>query len=141
MISSASGLATRLDRCVFVTLAERGIVGLGANGEVEHIPSLPLRGPIDVVAPATRSPRTWPQPWPRVHRDVRPSRSPRSPRHTSSTSSEPPEPPASRTSPGCSTSSQGHAMWRKVLARADEKDPLTPCDRRIKYPAQASPRC
>jgi rfaE bifunctional protein kinase chain/domain len=49
VISSASGLATRLNRCVFVTLAERGIVGLGANGEVEHIPSLPLRGPIDVV--------------------------------------------------------------------------------------------
>jgi bifunctional ADP-heptose synthase (sugar kinase/adenylyltransferase) len=49
VISRASGLAARLGRSVFVTLAERGIVGLSSNGEVEHVPALPLRGPIDVV--------------------------------------------------------------------------------------------
>jgi rfaE bifunctional protein kinase chain/domain len=34
---------------VFVTLAERGIVGALASGQTAHAQSLPLRGPIDVV--------------------------------------------------------------------------------------------
>jgi rfaE bifunctional protein kinase chain/domain len=33
----------------FVTLAERGIVGASPSGEIEHVPSLPVRGPIDIV--------------------------------------------------------------------------------------------
>lgn len=46
---SASALARQNGRSVFVTLAERGIVGTNADGEVEHVPALPLRGPIDIV--------------------------------------------------------------------------------------------
>jgi len=34
---------------VFVTLAERGILGALPDGEVEHVPALPVRGPIDIV--------------------------------------------------------------------------------------------
>lgn len=47
--SSAQGLARRNGRPVFVTLAEQGIVAAGADGELQHIPALPLRGPIDIV--------------------------------------------------------------------------------------------
>ncbi len=42
-------LAEKNGRTVFVTMAERGLVGAAPSGEVEHVPSLPLRGPIDVV--------------------------------------------------------------------------------------------
>ena len=45
----ARALALRNHRSVFVTLAERGVVGAGADGTVEHVPALPLRGEIDVV--------------------------------------------------------------------------------------------
>jgi len=45
----AGDLATKNGRTVFVTMAERGLVGAMATGEVEHVPSIPLRGPIDVV--------------------------------------------------------------------------------------------
>ena len=38
-----------IGRPVFVTLAEQGIVGAAADGLVEHVPALPLRGPIDIV--------------------------------------------------------------------------------------------
>ena len=48
-IRAASALACGIKREVFVTLAERGIVGAGPNGEVEHVPCLPLRGEIDIV--------------------------------------------------------------------------------------------
>jgi len=41
--------ARKQGRRVFVTLAERGIVGAWPDGGVEHVPALPLRGPIDVV--------------------------------------------------------------------------------------------
>jgi bifunctional ADP-heptose synthase (sugar kinase/adenylyltransferase) len=34
---------------VFVTLAERGIVGATPDGKAEHVPALSLRGPIDIV--------------------------------------------------------------------------------------------
>lgn len=46
---AAADLARRNGRSVFVTLAERGIVGAAAGGEVEHVPALPLRGEIDIV--------------------------------------------------------------------------------------------
>ena len=46
---AAVELAERTGRWVFVTLAERGLVGAGAGGEVEHLAALPLRGPIDIV--------------------------------------------------------------------------------------------
>ncbi len=42
-------LAARNRRPVFVTMAERGLVGAMPDGAVEHVPALPLRGPIDVV--------------------------------------------------------------------------------------------
>ncbi|QEH34472.1 Bifunctional protein HldE [Aquisphaera giovannonii] len=47
--SIAATLAARNRRPVFVTLAERGIVAAGPDGETEHVPALPVRGPIDVV--------------------------------------------------------------------------------------------
>ncbi|HWW00867.1 MAG TPA: PfkB family carbohydrate kinase [Candidatus Acidoferrum sp.] len=46
---TAAALAQHNHRSVFVTLAERGILGATAAGEVEHVASLPVRGPIDVV--------------------------------------------------------------------------------------------
>ncbi len=46
---AASELARRNQRSVFVTLADRGLVGASAAGEIAHVPALPLRGPIDVV--------------------------------------------------------------------------------------------
>lgn len=45
----AGALAERNRQSVFVTLAERGIVGAAPEGTVEHAPSLPLRGEIDIV--------------------------------------------------------------------------------------------
>lgn len=45
----ASSLAREQGRPVFVTLAERGMLGAKPDGEVEHVPALPLRGPIDIV--------------------------------------------------------------------------------------------
>lgn len=45
----AGELARRTGQPVFVTLAERGIVGSGAGGATEHVPALPVRGPIDIV--------------------------------------------------------------------------------------------
>ncbi|HEX3799998.1 MAG TPA: PfkB family carbohydrate kinase [Verrucomicrobiae bacterium] len=46
---SASFLARQRDRLMFVTLAERGMIAAMPDGHVEHLPSLPLRGPIDIV--------------------------------------------------------------------------------------------
>ena len=45
----AAGLAIERRRKIFVTLAERGILGATPKGEVEHLPALPVRGPIDIV--------------------------------------------------------------------------------------------
>lgn len=42
-------LARRQARHVFVTMAELGILGASPTGECEQVPSLPLRGPIDIV--------------------------------------------------------------------------------------------
>jgi rfaE bifunctional protein kinase chain/domain len=46
---AAARLAAQNDRAVFVTIAERGLVGAMPGGQVEHVPALPLRGPIDIV--------------------------------------------------------------------------------------------
>lgn len=45
----AATLARKQGRGVFVTLSERGILGASPDGSVEHVPSLPIRGPIDIV--------------------------------------------------------------------------------------------
>jgi len=42
-------LARKQGRRVFVTLSERGILGASPTGEAEHVPALPVRGPIDIV--------------------------------------------------------------------------------------------
>ncbi len=47
--AAAQQLAHRNGRTVFVTLSELGILGATPQGEVEHVPCLPLRGPIDIV--------------------------------------------------------------------------------------------
>jgi bifunctional ADP-heptose synthase (sugar kinase/adenylyltransferase) len=47
--AAAAELAARNGRPVFVTLAERGIVGALPDGQTDYIPSLPLRGEIDIV--------------------------------------------------------------------------------------------
>jgi len=46
---TAGVLARKNGQSVFITLAERGIIGASARGEVEHVPAFPLRGEIDVV--------------------------------------------------------------------------------------------
>lgn len=46
---SASELARDRKRSVFVTLAERGVVSASADGCIEHVPSFPVRGEIDIV--------------------------------------------------------------------------------------------
>lgn len=46
---AAAELAGRTNRTVFVTLAQRGIVGAAPSVPAEHVPALPTRGPIDVV--------------------------------------------------------------------------------------------
>jgi rfaE bifunctional protein kinase chain/domain len=47
--TAATFLASRNGRNVFVTLADRGILGATATGQVEYVPALPVRGEIDVV--------------------------------------------------------------------------------------------
>lgn len=47
--AAALTLAGRNARPVFVTMAERGILGALPDGTVEHVVALPLRGEIDVV--------------------------------------------------------------------------------------------
>ncbi len=42
-------LARELGRMVFITLAERGILGASPDGAAEHLPALPVRGEIDIV--------------------------------------------------------------------------------------------
>lgn len=45
----AAGLAARIGRPVFITLAERGIVGAVPGRAPVHVSAYPVRGPIDVV--------------------------------------------------------------------------------------------
>jgi rfaE bifunctional protein kinase chain/domain len=47
--AAVARLAKHNRRPVFVTLAEQGLVGAEADGTVEQVPALPLRGPIDIV--------------------------------------------------------------------------------------------
>lgn len=47
--AQAAELATRNGQPVFVTLAEQGIVGAAPGRPARHIPSYPVRGPIDIV--------------------------------------------------------------------------------------------
>ena len=49
VVSAARSMAMASGRPVFVTLAERGMVGASAEGAVAHVPAHPVRGPIDVV--------------------------------------------------------------------------------------------
>jgi rfaE bifunctional protein kinase chain/domain len=46
---AATDLANTNHRAVFVTLAERGMVGAAPGGQVEHLPALRVRGEIDIV--------------------------------------------------------------------------------------------
>jgi rfaE bifunctional protein kinase chain/domain len=46
---TAVALARAQGQRVFVTLAERGVLGASPQGEVEHVPALPVRGEIDIV--------------------------------------------------------------------------------------------
>jgi rfaE bifunctional protein kinase chain/domain len=46
---TAASLARANSRPVFVTLAERGIIGADPAGHVNHIPSFPVRAEIDIV--------------------------------------------------------------------------------------------
>jgi rfaE bifunctional protein kinase chain/domain len=46
---AAAELARQKNKPVFVTMAERGMVGASPAGEIETVPSHPLRGAIDVV--------------------------------------------------------------------------------------------
>jgi rfaE bifunctional protein kinase chain/domain len=45
----ARSVARRHGRSVFVTLAERGLLGATEAGQVAHVPALPVRGEIDIV--------------------------------------------------------------------------------------------
>ena len=47
--SGAERLARASGRAVFVTLAERGMVGAAPGAPAEHAPALPVRGSIDIV--------------------------------------------------------------------------------------------
>jgi len=47
--AEAAKLAKQNGQPVFITLAERGIVGALPDGRTQHAPSLPVRGEIDVV--------------------------------------------------------------------------------------------
>lgn len=47
--NAATRLAKQIGRTVFVTMAERGLVGALPDGRSEHVPALALRGTIDVV--------------------------------------------------------------------------------------------
>jgi rfaE bifunctional protein kinase chain/domain len=49
IMNTARELARRNARAVFVTLAERGMVGATPDGLAEHVPAFPVRGEIDVV--------------------------------------------------------------------------------------------
>lgn len=49
VMATAAELAGRTARPVFVTLAERGIVGAAPGVPAQHVPALPVRGPIDIV--------------------------------------------------------------------------------------------
>jgi bifunctional ADP-heptose synthase (sugar kinase/adenylyltransferase) len=47
--TGAAELARRNGRAVFITLAERGIIGAAPGEAAVHVPARPVRGPIDIV--------------------------------------------------------------------------------------------
>ncbi|MEI7733188.1 MAG: PfkB family carbohydrate kinase [Verrucomicrobiota bacterium] len=47
--ANLGSFAKRQGRAVYVTAAEAGMMGATPDGRVEHVPALPLRGPIDIV--------------------------------------------------------------------------------------------
>jgi len=47
--AAAAALARGNGRPVFITLAERGLVGASPDGQVDHLAAFPLRGEIDIV--------------------------------------------------------------------------------------------
>ena len=47
--ATAAALAHEQSRPVFITLAERGIVGADASGQADHVPAHPVHGEIDIV--------------------------------------------------------------------------------------------
>lgn len=47
--AAALALAGRQGKNCFVTLAGKGMLGASPEGEMVHLPALPLRGPIDIV--------------------------------------------------------------------------------------------
>ncbi len=49
LLTGATSLAQRNGRAVFITLAEHGIIGALPGEAAVHVPSLPVRGPIDIV--------------------------------------------------------------------------------------------
>lgn len=46
---AAGELARRHGSYVLITLAERGLLGATSEGQIEHVPALPVRGEIDIV--------------------------------------------------------------------------------------------
>ena len=46
---AAGALARERQRLVFVTCAEKGIIGASPEGESAHAPAMPVTGPIDIV--------------------------------------------------------------------------------------------
>ena len=49
IITGADRLAQASKRAVFITLAERGIIGAAPGEPAQHVPALPVRGAIDIV--------------------------------------------------------------------------------------------
>jgi rfaE bifunctional protein kinase chain/domain len=49
MGKAAGTIAQRNRRPVFVTLSERGLLGVSPEGQIDHLPALPVRGEIDIV--------------------------------------------------------------------------------------------
>jgi len=49
ILRACRAIAGRTGSHAFVTLAERGVVGASPGGDVEHCPTCPVRGPIDIV--------------------------------------------------------------------------------------------
>jgi rfaE bifunctional protein kinase chain/domain len=49
IMTAAAALAQNNRRPVFVTLAERGMVGASQEGQTDYMPTLPVRGEIDIV--------------------------------------------------------------------------------------------
>ena len=49
MRAAAADLALRNERAVFVTMAGDGILGADETGATAHVPTHPIRGPIDIV--------------------------------------------------------------------------------------------